>query len=591
MNTFLKFSAFVTSVLVAGVAIISCNKDDVIESSELKPQIILDNEYGVYTVKVGQRLTISPEFINADDADITWTTDDGQIVCRTTSWTSVWDTEGEYYITISAKNRAGTTAENIRIDVMELTPPVISMRIPEGGLKVKASTDYLLSPDIQHADMEGFSVKWYVNGEEAGEEMEYMFNRSETGIYNVKIVATNIDGTSVKEFDIEVVDSIPQGVIFPTASYLQKSTTRYTFPGRPVFLRPEISNFDAPQFSWTVDGNATDCTERTFKFTPEISGEYRIAVNVTVGDNTAVAEVTVVCVDADEDDRFRPRNAGSSPYSTEVFEWTPAPGQFINDTSIFGGMTGAENTPESASEWAKTRLEQRGLVSLGSFGGYIIVGFDHSIEKSSLDYDLAIGGNAFLSNDGGSNEPGIVWVMQDVNGNGLPDDEWYELKGSDYGNPATRTNYSVTYFRPSAPKMNVEWVDSEGKTGIIKYLPLVHKQDYYYPAWITEPSYTLYGTCIPAANSVDPSTGYWNNSPYAWGYADNVGSDNIGGLSADGTGQATGFKLSNAVFADGSTVDLKYVDFVKVQVAVLAQSGGLGEISTEVSGFIDYSMR
>ena len=589
MNTFLKFSAFVTSVLVAGVAIISCNKDDVIESSELKPQIILDNEYGVYTVKVGQRLTISPEFINADDADITWTTDDGQIVCRTTSWTSVWDTEGEYYITISAKNRAGTTTENIRIDVMELTPPVISLRIPEGGLKVKTSTDYLLSPDIQHADMEGFSVKWYVNGEEAGEEMEYMFNRSETGIYKVKIVATNIDGTSVKEFDIEVVDSIPQGVIFPTASYLQKSTTRYTFPGRPVFLRPEISNFDAPQFSWTVDGNAADCTERTF--TPGISGEYRIAVNVTEGDNTAVAEVTVVCVDADEDDRFRPRNAGSSPYSTEVFEWTPAPGQFINDTSIFGGMTGAENTPESASQWAKTRLEQRGLVSLGSFGGYIIVGFDHSIEKSSLDYDLAIGGNAFLSNDGGSNEPGIVWVMQDVNGNGLPDDEWYELKGSDYGNPATRTNYSVTYFRPSAPKMNVEWVDSEGKTGIVKYLPLVHKQDYYYPAWITEPSYTLYGTCIPAANSVDPSTGYWNNSPYAWGYADNVGSDNIGGLSADGTGQATGFKLSNAVFADGSAIDLKYVDFVKVQVAVLAQSGGLGEISTEVSGFIDYSMR
>ena len=240
-------------------------------------------------------------------------------------------------------------------------------------------------------------------------------------------------------------------------------------------------------------------------------------------------------------------------------------------------MTGAENTPESASQWAKTRLEQRGLVSLGSFGGYIIVGFDHSIEKSSLDYDLAIGGNAFLSNDGGSNEPGIVWVMQDVNGNGLPDDEWYELKGSDYGNPATRTNYSVTYFRPSAPKMNVEWVDSEGKTGIVKYLPLVHKQDYYYPAWITEPSYPPYGTCTPAANSVDPSTGYWNNSPYAWGYADNVGSDNIGGLSADGTGQATGFKLSNAVFADGSAIDLKYVDFVKVQVAGLAQEAHLAK--------------
>lgn len=25
--------------------------------------------------------------------------------------------------------------------------------------------------------------------------------------------------------------------------------------------------------------------------------------------------------------------------------------------------------------------------------------------------------------------------MQDVNGDGLPNDEWYELKGSEYGNP------------------------------------------------------------------------------------------------------------------------------------------------------------
>ena len=42
---------------------------------------------------------------------------------------------------------------------------------------------------------------------------------------------------------------------------------------------------------------------------------------------------------------------------------------------------------------------------------------------------FAIQGNAFDS----SNEPGIVWVMQDVNGNGLPDDEWYELRGSETG--------------------------------------------------------------------------------------------------------------------------------------------------------------
>lgn len=67
------------------------------------------------------------------------------------------------------------------------------------------------------------------------------------------------------------------------------------------------------------------------------------------------------------------------------------------------------------------------------FRGYIIVGFDHSIPNSGNQYDFCVQGNAF----DGSSEPGIVWVMQDINGNGLPDDEWYELKGSEAGKEET----------------------------------------------------------------------------------------------------------------------------------------------------------
>ena len=74
---------------------------------------------------------------------------------------------------------------------------------------------------------------------------------------------------------------------------------------------------------------------------------------------------------------------------------------------------------------------------LGGWGGYIVVGFDHSIENKG-GYDFSIKGNAFDS----SNEPGIVWVMQDVNGDGLPNDEWYELKGSEYGKPETCLLYT-----------------------------------------------------------------------------------------------------------------------------------------------------
>ena len=72
------------------------------------------------------------------------------------------------------------------------------------------------------------------------------------------------------------------------------------------------------------------------------------------------------------------------------------------------------------------------------------MGFDHSIDNSSSGYkggyNFSITGNAFK----GSSDPGIVYVMQDTNGNTLPDDEWYELKGSEYGKEETVQEYAVT---------------------------------------------------------------------------------------------------------------------------------------------------
>lgn len=590
-------------ILLLAASLCSCNKDNLIENaSGQKPVITLDSEYGVYTVKIGHELTIAPEFSNIGDATITWTLD-GRVVSYGTQWTTIWNEQGEFYVTITAENPAGTTVEELRVDVLDLTPPVISLRIPDDGLKVAANTDYEFTPDIQHADTGDFRIDWYVNDIHAGDGLSYTFNESTPGIYRVRIVAENSDGTTTKEFDVEVVESLPCIVRFLPPSYFQTSTTRFTFPGRPVFLQPVIENIDHPEYEWSVDGTATGCHNRMFEFTPDKSGEYTVEVKISTSDDvamipvtrnisqatgsSAIARVQVVCVEASEQDRLRPRTGSSSPYSTRVFEWTPAPGQFIGENGP-GWMMGNENTLEAANAWAESRLAGEQLVSLGAFGGYIIVGFDHSIEASEGAYDFAVAGNAFLNTHGGSNEPGIVWVMQDVNGNGLPDDEWYELTGSETGKSTTLQNYSVTYFRPEAPNMDVAWIDSEGNTGTVDYLPLLHKQDYYYPAWISASSYTLYGTRISAKNSVDPTTGFWNNAPYEWGYADNVGSDVLD-TSAPGDSQRTGFRISNAIFADGTPANLSFIDFVKVQVAVQATSGGLGEISTEVCRFQDLS--
>ena len=287
------------------------------------------------------------------------------------------------------------------------------------------------------------------------------------------------------------------------------------------------------------------------------------------------------------EEHYRAKTETSVAEQTVVFEYTPAPGQFINETKT-GGFDGTQTTPESAIAYATQRMKDELFVSLGGFGGYIVVGFDHSIDNTG-GYDFGIKGNSFK----GSSEPGIVWVMQDKNGNGLPDDTWYELAGSETGKPETIQNYAVTYYRPSEIQQPVKWIDNQGDSGGIDYLKVYHKQDYYYPLWIADDSYTLTGTCLKARNYDQSGKGtYWVNEEYDWGYVDNFSpNDRLTNESnANADANANYFKISNAIDANGNKVVLQYIDFIKVQVGVNAKSGWLGEISTEVFGFFDYSM-
>ena len=189
-------------------------------------------------------------------------------------------------------------------------------------------------------------------------------------------------------------------------------------------------------------------------------------------------------------------------------------------------------------------------------------------------------------------EPGIVWVAQDENGDGLPNDTWYELKGSEYGMDCTVQDYAVTYYRPEAPGQPVVWTDNRGGSGSVDYLVAYHKQDYYYPLWVEADRYTLRGTRLEARNYDQSGRGtYWINPDYEWGYADNYSVIDL--LPEVATGITKGcnhFKISDAVTYDGQPAKLQYIDFVKVQTGLNAKSGWLGELSTEVCSVIDYNL-
>ena len=66
------------------------------------------------------------------------------------------------------------------------------------------------------------------------------------------------------------------------------------------------------------------------------------------------------------------------------------------------------------------------------------------------------------------------------NGNGLPDDEWYELAGSEYGKDTETRNYEITYYRPQPANGDIRWTDNQGGEGFV-YRNSYHQQDSYYP--------------------------------------------------------------------------------------------------------------
>ena len=108
-----------------------------------------------------------------------------------------------------------------------------------------------------------------------------------------------------------------------------------------------------------------------------------------------------------------------SQYITVVDEYRPAPGQFVNTLPAYEQGDDAACMAQKCTE--SLANNQRSMVCLGGYGGYITFHFDHSIANVQGQADVLILGNSNFENN---SEPGIVMVSKDENGNGLPDDTW-----------------------------------------------------------------------------------------------------------------------------------------------------------------------
>lgn len=377
---------------------------------------------------------------------------------------------------------------------------------------------------------------------------------------------------------------------------IEKSETAAATAFAVATLDPKL-NFGAEAvYQWSVEQAASELYSLTGKndekalFLASAAGEYTLKLIADKAGTSYIRHITVTVAAPGE---------VPSPYIARIYDFLPAPGQFINNMPEYKSGDTKEAMIAKAEKYVVGQ-KNGGLISLGGFGGYVVFGFDHTIANVNGKRDFRVMGNAFFAaanpnpegaERGGSCEPGIIMVAYDANKNGVPDaDEWYEIAGSEYYKTTTTKNYEMTYYRPVSEEAQpgddmfvaipnyIRWTDNQGGSGY-KVKNTFHSQSYY-PGWISADQITYKGTLLPPNGineSDDPYSQYWVLYAYGYGYADNA-------LNSE---DDSAIDISWAVDAKGEKVELPGVDFVKVYNGINQECGWLGENSTEVAGAYD----
>ena len=456
-----------------------------------------------------------------------------------------------------------------------------------------------LSPTVKNAPDALYS--WLLNGVEESNTATYTFKApSVAGTHTLIFRTTSPTGIAQKIISIEVNKFSSINISVNTLLELKRPSD---FPENAKITWSVIK---APSDLFRLEYSDTG----TPLFIAAKAGRYTL--KATTPDGLEDGYIALV----------RTPEEKQSPFIARVFDYLPAPGQFVNELPKYEeGNTHADMVAKTA-----TSLIGRDtyMITLGGWGGYVTFGFDHTIVNVKGKCDFRINGNAFGANDnhrpgapfGGSCEPGIVMVGYDKNKNGKPDDdEWYEIKGSgnfsaeqepwysfakENGNDIrTLRNYEITYHRPVSEKTDPDydgghnlikkyfrWTDNQGLDTF--YVKNKYHHQSYYPLWIKEDQITFKGIRLAesAVNEYKFNPGindvgmYFVLYAFRYGYVDNYpNAHNNSGLDIDW-----------AIDKEGNPANLPGIDFVKVYNGVNQVNGWLGEASTELDGAYDLHM-
>lgn len=473
-----------------------------------------------------------------------------------------------------------------------LLPPEISGL--EENYVIMAGDDLILTPTVKNTKEPIY--QWVLNKEQVADGETYTFTESAEGNYDLLFRVSDKGGVAEHAMMVTVLLREPIKIETTTLTILSLE-------------RPE-SLVNAAQVEWKVLTGSSNLyrlsnpTGDNPMFVAVHAGEYHLQVS----DGKIIEQVVVTVADLAE---------AASPYTAKVFDFLPAPGQFVNDLPKYKEGDTYEDMVKKAEK--SIAGENASMISLGGWGGYVVFGFDHTIVNVAGRRDFRINGNAFGSAGGrpgapfgGSCEPGIIMVAYDKNKNGIPDeDEWYEIKGSsNFGgekepwfqfavdnknDTKVYRDYEMTYYKPTNEKPTVDgdpgnpnayvsidkyirWENNKGGSGY-KVKNVFHSQSYY-PKWVDQESLTFKGIRLQENGinegeympGINDGNVYFVLYGFRYGYVDNYPNrDDNSAIDIDW-----------AVDKEGNKVDLPGIDFVKVYSGVDQENGWLGECSTEV---------
>lgn len=342
-----------------------------------------------------------------------------------------------------------------------------------------------------------------------------------------------------------------------------------------ITIDPEVvignSNGVAPQYKWTIkvtgkDGVVKDSVisdNRTLQFIAPKANDYAVEFTVTAGNLVERASTKV---------KVSETGIAYNSKAWMLVDYLPAPGV---------GNDGLSFTAKSeVITKIQSDLTNGDPIHLGTFGGYIITRFDHTVINAygKRDFTVQMSSNSAS----GKYSPASVYVAYDANKNGVADEnEWYEIAGSEYHKATTVKNHEVVYYKPDPNKSALtgtadwqfdlsymKWTDNKNITGTITKTTKYRRRNYY-PQWLGD-TYTLKGTKVylPVKDVSDGAGTTFNVGTFEWGY---------GGI------KDPSIDINWAVDNKGNKVQLPGIDFVKVYVSTFTEIGA----SDLLTGFFE----